>query len=371
MTNEDDMSKADRELAEAALIEPDPPVDGWISTGCTQLDLAIADRLPGGFPVGRTIELLGGASSCKTVIGMTAIGATQRSGGIGYFFDVEDTFDCDWSKMYGLDLSNTDTLRVVGGADSDLSTVEGLFDDHLKLILKNKDDRKKLAVIDSVSALSCKPEMAGDLEKLTMRDKIYKAAQMSAAMRKYNPTALSKGKLSLLFISQTRDNVGVVYGPSETTSGGRALEFYASVRIQLWTSSKILDGNDEVVGVWIRFEVVKNKVGPPFRKGMFRIMFNYGLDDIYSNLDYLKKFQDIEKKKEAAKEKAKAKKKGKAVKDDEDKKSRLVDFNKQTKTLKTMVKYVEDNNLEQKLKDEVAKVWRKLHPPSDRKTRVW
>lgn len=348
---EDDMSKEDREIAEAPLIEPDPPVDDWISTGCTQLDLAIADKLPGGLPVGRTIELLGGASSCKTVIGMTAIGATQRSGGVGYFYDVENTFDCDWSGMYGLDLSNTDTLHVVGGAESDLNTVEGLFDDHLKAILKSKDDRKKLAVIDSISALSCKPEMAGDLEKLTMRDKIYKAAQMSAALRKYNPTVLSKGNLSLLFISQTRDNIGVVYGPSETTSGGRALEFYSSVRIQLWTSSKIHDANEEVVGVWIRFEVIKNKVGPPFRKGMFRIIFNYGLDDIYSNLDYLKKDQDR-----------------KLSKDDKGKK---VKFAGQDKMLKTMVKHVEDNNLEQKLKDEVAKVWRKLHPPSDRKTRVW
>lgn len=353
MAVEEDISEKTREVVETDLLQKEPPVTDWISTGCTQLDLAIADRLPGGFPVGRCVEVLGGTSSCKTVLGMTAIGATQRAGGVGYFYDVEATFDCDWSKYYGLDASNKDTLHVIGGKGSDLITVEGLFDEHLNGILEGSDKRNKLAVIDSVSALSCKPEIAADLENLTMRDKVYKAAQMSAAMRKYNPTRLSDANLSILFISQTRDNIGLgkTYGPSEVTSGGRALPYYASVRIQLWTSQKILDSNDEAVGVWIRFEIIKNKVGPPFRRGNFRIIFNYGLDDIYSNLDYLKKYQDIGKKKDD---------KGKKLK-----------FDGQDKMLKTMVKHVEDNDLEQKLRLEVEKVWRILHPPSTRKARVW
>lgn len=369
---DEDITEETRKVAEHDLLQKEPPVTDWISTGCTQLDLAIADKLPGGFPVGRVTEVLGGTSSCKTVLGMTAIGATQRSGGVGYFYDVENTFDCAWSKLYGLDISNEDTLHIIGGKGSDLKTVEGLFDDHLDAVLKLKDSRKKLAVIDSISALSCKPEMAGGLETLTMRDKVYKAAQMSAALRKYNPTRLSDSNLSLFFISQTRDNIGVKYGPSEITSGGRALPYYASVRIQLWTSTKITDSNDEVIGVWVRFEVIKNKVGTPFRRGLFRIIFNYGLDDIYSNLDYIKKYQDSVKKKEAEKKKAVAKKKGKPEEEEEEeKKSRSVDFDSQTKTLKAMAKHVEDNDLEQKLCGDVEKIWRILHPPSDRKKRIW
>lgn len=354
-----------KEMVKEEFLTDEPPVKSWIPTGCTQLDLAIADSIPGGFPLGRVIEVLGGSSSCKTVLGMAAIGAVQRAGGVGFFYDVEDTFDCSWSKLYGLDTANKDTLQVVGGAGSGLLTVESLFDGHLNKVLESKDTRCKLAIVDSVSALSCKAEMAATLEGQTMRDKVYKAAQMSAAMRKYNPTRLSDANLSILFISQTRDNVGVVYGPAETTSGGRALEFYSSVRVQLWTSSKILDSNNEAVGVWIRFEVIKNKVGPPFRKGTFRIMFNYGLDDIYSNLDYLKKYQDSVRVEEAKKEKDAAKRA------ELEKKSNLVVFDGQEKMLKTMVKYVEKNNLEHRLCKEVEKVWKILHPPSDRKPRTW
>jgi len=205
--------KSSSEEKQVYLVE-DPPVTKWISTGCTILDLAISGSLPGGFPIGRTVEIYGPPSSCKTVLGMLALGFCQRAGGIGYFVDVEDTFLPSWSTQFGLDCQNVDTFRLTGGLEAP-ETVEQLFDDYLAPIVKLKDDRHKFIVVDSLSAL------ASEVEKSTALDKpsfgATKASRMSAAFRKYSPPVLSKSKIGLLFLNQTRDNVGVAFGPTEVT----------------------------------------------------------------------------------------------------------------------------------------------------------
>jgi recombination protein RecA len=335
--------KAD-EVADQDLVVPEPPVTSWLSTGCTLLDLAIANQLPGGFPIGRIVEIFGPPSSCKSVFGMVAMGFCQRLGGIGFYADVECTLDSNWASLYGLDCSDTDGFRLTTGENAP-STVEELFDEYLDGIMTLEDRRRKIVVVDTLSALSSVLE-----DKTGLADSASyapKAKKMSAGFRKYSPPRLAKKNVSIIFLNQTRENVGVVFGPKEVTTGGKAVSFYSSVRIRLMTGLKIENSSGVKIGVWVRFEVEKNKIAPPFREGMFRIIFDYGLDDIFSNLVFLQKYQKHEKG------------------------SKKVDFDGQSRVLKSMAKYVEDSGKEERLRQEVEKMWRKIYAPSDRKPRTW
>lgn len=343
--NQQKIAEVAAEVADTDLLDDLPSPVQYLSTGCTQLDLAISNILPGGFPVGRTVEIMGAASTSKTVLGMLAIGSCQRAGGVGYFVDVEDTFLPSWANMFGIDIANKDTFRLFGGLKAP-STIEAFYDDFLAGVIEEskKDKRNKIIVVDSLTPLAAKDEVDRKLDEGSY--KTQKAKQMSAAFRKYNPIVLSKNNISIVYINQTRDNVDT-RGPKETTSGGRALEFYTSVRIYLKVSSKIENSAAKKIGVWIKFEVTKNKVAPPFRDGMYRILFDYGLDDIFSNLQFLKDngYADGEKK---------------------------VKFAGENKMISTMVKHVEANNLEEQLKQEVAKVWKEVYKTeTGRKQRIW
>ena len=336
----EELDKAVEKAVTQPLLEPDPDITDWISTGCTWLDMAISNRLPGGFPIGAVTEVSGPPSTSKSVLAMTASGACQRKGGIVFYTDTENTFEKKWSQMYGVDISNTDTFRLSSGADCP-HTVEDFFDNHIDPIIKMKDDRPKLAIVDTLSALSDETEIKDDLDKSSYGAR--KANRISAAFRKYSPAVLAKANLSLVFINQVRDNIG---GRGYVTSGGWAVPFYSSVRIRVTKKSKIEKTVQEVkipIGIEVGFDVIKNKVGPPFRTGVYRILFDYGLDDIYSCLKFLHQFQ----------------------KDDN------VVFDGKDKAMRYMVADVEKNGLEYKLYAALVEKWREVYKPSERTPRKW
>ncbi len=330
-------------------------VSGFLATGCTLLDLAIAGKYPGGVPVGRYTHIFGSESTCKTVLGMLILGAAQRNGCLAFFCDVEDTFDEDWARLFGLDCS-TDTWRLNKiSADGNVcvpNSIEKLFDSYLSGICELDDNRPKIVVIDTLSALPSEKEI-----KTAMVDSGFamtRAKQVSLGMRKYQ-RPLAESNTGVVLLDQTRDDPSVTFGDRETVSGGRAPKFYSSVRIHLFPGSKVKNKAGVEIGTWIRFRIDKNKVAPPYRSGEFKILWEYGLDDIGSNLQFLKSIQDLIAKEEGGRTR----------------KSATVEFNGKSKTISKMITYVEENNLEDELIAEVVDLWHEIHKPEPRKPRVW
>lgn len=331
------------------------PCIQFLSTGCTLLDLAIADRLPGGFGGGRVSHIFGEEAAAKTVLVMEALGSAQRQGGIGYFEDAELTFDFPRAKLFGIDLEKGWEFR-------NPTSIEELFDEHLgKEILKKRRVNSKPGafVVDSLSALPSGSEQADKLDAKTYGTS--RAKIISQAFRKYL-VKLNEKNLSAIFVDQARDNVGDPYGPKETVSGGRALKFYASTRIKVEVAKKIQNSRGIPIGVVIRFVVEKNKIAPPFRSGKFRIIFDYGIDDVGTSLDWLRDV-DVEQYKSLTKDEREKK----------DEQTRIYGFgDHQEKGLDAMIKFIEDNNLEEQLRNRVAEIWRWLHStPQRREKKRW
>jgi len=327
-----------------------PAVSSWASTGCTVLDLAISNRFPGGIPIGRITHIFGAESTAKTVLGMTILGDIQRKGGIAFFADVENTFDPEWAKLFGLNCLDSN-IWCLGYP----RTIEEYFDDYLKSIIRLDDNRSKVIVTDSLSAMPSEAEVDAN-----MKDGTYgtsRAKQMSQGFRKYI-RPIAESKVSLVFIDQTRDNVGVVFGEKETVSGGRALKFYSSVRLHLYSGDKVKNKREQDVGIWIDFRVDKNKTAPPYRHGRFRILWDYGIDNIASNLNFLKEHQ----KDEDVDIKPGRKRK---------KKSGRILFDDVNKFMEDMILHVEKNNLEDVLDKEVSDLWFEIYKTDPRKKRSW
>jgi len=320
-----------------------PAVTNWFSTGCTVLDLAISNKLPGGVPVGRIIHCYGGSSTCKSVLASTISGNVQRQGGKVYFDDVEHTLDPAFAEYYGLDCEDT-SFNLLHSA-----SLEELFDVHIKDIVEDKKLAKiqKVLCVDSITALPSEVELGADMAKGTYGTS--RAKQMGIGLRKYL-NRIANNNMTLFCIDQSRDNISG-YGEKEVTSGGRGLEFYASTRIYLKSDGKIVNSSDKVIGIWVRFTIKKNKVGIPLREGRFKILFDYGLDDIASNLYFLSESQN-----------GIAKAKGKTA---------LIEFKGEQKKMSTWIKQIETDNLEEELRQEVAKLWKKLYQSEDRKPRKW
>ncbi len=337
-----DLDKQSEEIANTAFIEEDPPVTEYLPTGCTTLDLAIANKFPGGFPIGRVVEVSGPPSASKSVLGMTASGACQRAGGIVFYRDIEGTFDFQWAEMYGLDPKNIDTFRLRTGENAP-RTIEEIFDKDLAAIIALDDDRPKLYIIDTLAAVSSNAEIENPMDKASFGAS--RAKLMSLGFRKYPPAVLAKARISLVCLNQIRDNISG-YGAKHTTSGGWAIDFYSSVRIEVKCGKKIENSKKIKTGVWIEFTVTKNKIAPPYREDHFRIMWNYGLDDIFSCISFL---YDRAKCGEGNK----------------------VSFNNESKAPLHMLAYVEKEGLEKELQKKVVEEWFKLHAVPDRKTRVW
>jgi len=247
-----------------------------ISTGSIGLDAALGI---GGFPRGRVIEIYGPEASGKTTLAIHAIAEAQKNGGIAAIIDAEHAFDRNYAEKLGVDVENL----LISQPDNGEQALE--ITDHLI-----RSGALDIIVIDSVAALTPKAEIEGEMGDSKMG---LQARLMSQALRKLTAN-INKTNTSCVFINQLRDKIGVMFGSPETTTGGNALKFYATIRVDIRRTGQIKEG-EEIIGSRTRAKIVKNKLAPPFRKADFDILYGEGISQLGEIVDHGVDFEIIKK----------------------------------------------------------------------------
>jgi len=362
----------------------DPEVTKYYSTGSTLLDLAISNKYPGGVAAdGRITHIYGANSTAKTVLVQEILGACQRSNGYAVFADAEGTLDYDRANLFGLQVSQwgDEFYRLEVKEKEEVAynakkkkdeavqefvssalkendnficvqppSIEHMFDNILDTICYEVEEgniiKNVVVGVDSLSSLPSEAELDNKLSEATYGTT--RAKQLSTGFRKYIRD-LTQNKVSVIFIDQTRDSIGM--GKNNKVSGGNALKFYASTRIWLNNPKEIKNKHEQTIGVEITFLVEKNKIAPPFRSGKLCILFDLGIDDVRANINWLLEIKDIP---------CKITKKTSWFQWDGESIGQGID---------PAIKYIEDNNLEKELEEEVFRVWKLLYETPERKKR--